>query len=774
MKSKTAIHLTVVLLVIVGLIVVRHTDLFKPTPPSEEERPAESPIWEPIGDATELVIEPADGAKIRFARDGDDWRIVEPIDSRAWAYMVEDLVHRLKSFDYKKVFAPGDAEAPGTEVTGLDKPGWTLMITDGAGAARVLEIGRTVPLSGGQQTYVRPAGSEKTFVVDVDFARRLGIPLKEFRNRIVVEIDNKLIVRIRIEGQQTVELNKRDGRWGVTHPVSAAADETEVGNLLRKLGRFKVKEFLDDAPKSLRAYGLEPGKERLVVRYWAEAEPPAPTPATTSAPTTAPKPLNAYAIAMGNKKHTEGERYAKLLDAPGVFLVRVTTIDDLQPSLLSLRDKKLLPVEADNVVRVELDIASGEAELVRKDDTWRMVQPFQGLANADAVSELLDELNDLKAESFRDDVVAPGGFGLDPEQGRITIHEAGKSDKQTLLLGMKSPSGEMTFAKRAASDAVAVVKTTALTPLLADPVGYWDPIVFELPPDITVTRIKLTRPDGEFLLDSEAGEWSMTAPLSAATDADNVNKLLDQIELLVATKIVSLGKDLPARYAKAADRIVVELEAAAPASATLPATAPATQPSTAPSTQPTTAPAPRRYVVRVAKIGRKAYAWTDHATPVAVGEFDDALFDALSVELRDRSVWRITPKKIKAIRLAVGDDTLELRLDEKRWKYSADPYVKIDPKKVKSFLEGIEELQTERFASHSADAAKEAKFALDGPWFTLTLTDSEGEVRRIVVSGEGPDQTKTRYASAKGVRGVLVLSGETAAKMVKKLDDFKE
>ena len=126
------------------------------------------------------------------------------------------------------------------------------------------------------------------------------------------------------------------------------------------------------------------------------------------------------------------------------------------------------------------------------------------------------------------------------------------------------------------------------------------------------------------------------------------------------------------------------------------------------------------------------------------------------------------------IQLVAGKDflTLQLQQDAQGWSYVQDPYVKIDAGKVKSFLESIQEIEAEKFASHSSAAAD--KFGLSDPWFVLTLTPTEGRARQITVTNEGESKANNRYAVAAEVPGVLVLASETAAKMAKKLKDFKE
>jgi len=752
MKPKTAILLIVVLLVVLAVIIVRHTDIFRP--PVEPAETGKN-IWpEALAKAKELTIQPVEGAKIRFVKAGDDWRIAEPVDAKARSFPVSRIVDPLKSLLYERAFAAGQDGAPGVELTGLDRPLWTVTLTDESGASHVLEVGRPVPLSGGRKTYVRKPTDEQTYVVDVDFADRLDKPLKDFRDKTVLELSKDRIVKIRLEGRRTTELLKRDGKWSIAEPVLAPGDQAAAEKLLDKLASLTVDEFVEDNPAGLQPYGLTPGSERLLASVFLTDEKATTKPA---------EPTETHTLALGAK--TKEQVYAKLGDEPGVFLLPASLLDDLQPALIDLRDRRVLPIDvAADVLRVELELPGRDVELVRKEDAWRMKRPFEGRADDDAVSDLLTKLGELKAESFRDRVVEQEGFALAPPRARITIHQAGKEDKRALLIGATSPSGEMTFVKRASSDTVAVVKTGDVQPLLAGPAAYWDTTLLKVPDGAEIVSAVVKRAGVTYELKRDGDAWKLTAPLAAGTDADNVNKILDHLSLLQATKIVALDKTVPDKYAGADKIVSVSFSTVAPPVESRPTSR------SAPASEPATKPALRTYSVRIASIGDKSFAWRVGRTPAAVGEFEASLYEAFaSAELRDRSVWKVKPDDVRAVQIDVGGRKLELIREGDTWKYPADPYVKIDSEKVKTFLDDLKDLKAERFVTHKGPRAE--KFALDAPRVAVRLTPAEGKPLRLAVSTSG--EGGMLYAAGQ-TPGVFLLKTAAADKLAKTLKDFKE
>ncbi len=755
MKSKTTILLAVIL---VGCLVAAlvTSDLFTPAEP-EDEPAAKAALFEPdLQKVTEVTVEGAEGT-LAFGRDGDDWRITRPIAAKAKTWRVNDIADAVKGIEGRPA---GDVQ-PG--VTGLDQPRWKITATDG-NATHTLLVGSPRPMHSGQ-TYVRPAGSEETYIVSQDLAAKLDKPLGEFRDETVLDLKTDDIVRLEVAGARSFKLVKRRGAWGLVEPVSASADGDAVKDLLGKAARIRAEEFVSDAPKDLAAYGLD--KPRLRVEMQLAADEPNAPAATQPATAPAPKPGETYALILGTR--VGDNVYAKLSHQPGVFKVDDKLTEDLQPDIVELRAKKIISLAPDTVTAVTLQFPGTAAEIVRKDGQWRMTAPIKGLADDQAVRDLLDAVAGLQAQAFKDKVAAPGVYGFDKPRGRLTFRLAGKGEAAELLVGGKSPSGEMTFVKSASGLAVAVVKTSDAEKLLADPTSYWDRTLLTVPAAAKVTRLQLRRPDGTFTLARDAnGDWAMTTPLETPADTDQVNKVLDRVESLRADKVVYVGAQAPEQYTKAKQIMQVVATTETPPPATQPTTA-----STAPATGPAAEPTKATHKITVAKVGLHAYAWVAGQEPLAVGEFPVTLYDDLAAGLRGGTVWEIDPESVRKVRILAGKDSIELVREGEDWKYTADTYVKIDAGKVGDYLDEVKEFEAERFVTHKAPG-KPGEYGLDKPWLTLKLIDAEGTEHTLTVSHSGQTDTEDRYATSSAAPGVFVLKASAVEKLGKKLKDFRE
>ena len=202
MKPKTAVILIVLLAAVLVVMVVRHAVLLRQPAPTAA---APQTVWPTApGEPVELTIEPADRAKMRFVKTDGQWRIVEPVAAKARSYPVSEIVRAMKDLSFLRAYAPGDGEAPSDEVTGLDKPLWVVTLKDADGETHALEIGRAVPLSGDQHTYVRPVGGRQICVVGVDLSDRLDKRLADFRDQTVLDLPTERIAGLRIAGKEPI------------------------------------------------------------------------------------------------------------------------------------------------------------------------------------------------------------------------------------------------------------------------------------------------------------------------------------------------------------------------------------------------------------------------------------------------------------------------------------------------------------------------------------------------------------------------------------------
>jgi hypothetical protein len=291
-----------------------------------------------------------------------------------------------------------------------------------------------------------------------------------------------------------------------------------------------------------------------------------------------------------------------------------------------------------------------------------------------------------------------------------------------------------------------------------DMVRYYDPGLWCLPDQTDVNRIVLKRLDGVTeLAGSPDKKWRITKPLEAPVDVESVNSILDCLDDLTATRIVSVGTKTRAYYARGSNAI----------SATF---------ALRPQGDGETRPADKTHTFKMTILNGKAYGWMENDPLARVGLFTGKLYRQFIAEVRCRKVLDFDPESITGIDLASGKTRMVLKKLDSGWKYPTDPELQIDQTAVTKYLEQIKSLRAIRFIGKELGNAKTKDFGLEKSkaWISLELTTKDNKVIALLISRTGVNETVNRFASVSGLQGVFAISAESAAALAKKPNDFRK
>ena len=415
--------------------------------------------------AKKLTIVDYDGAKLIFVRSDGRWRMIEPRDIPVRDEFLDAIVRAMSDTDYQRAFDPNvDTDYPDDLQTGLEKPLWTVSLVDEKDKTFALLVGRPVPEvgSGVEETYVRPGGGNRSFVVARDMAELLERSGDEYRDMTVLrDFNRRDVIALRIEGRQNYTLKKKRDRWEIVKPFAAQADGVTVSRLLGELTSLKAERYLSEKTDNLEPFGLE--RPQLLVHVTTRL----PEPATTTAPAL---PDQTYTLLLGNRR---GESLcAKLEYRPEVFTLPAAVLDNLQPALAKVRGKTILAFRPSQVESIEVR-RGAEQIILKRNGGWEMVNPFTGPAEEKPVIELLEKLAELKVNQW----ITPqttGEIDITSPKATITLDLPQEERKISLLIGGKDPSGKMIYCKQAGGSSVAAVEEDKIKAIL-QPASHYRP-----------------------------------------------------------------------------------------------------------------------------------------------------------------------------------------------------------------------------------------------------------------------------------------------------------
>jgi hypothetical protein len=190
----------------------------------------------------------AAGKSLVMAKDGPEWKIKKPVETRADYGSVEGLVGRLQTIQMKSI-AADQASPADLKKYGLEKPEATVNIAAGSTRATLLVGGKATDTT----VYARDASKPAVVTVESalmddlkksadDYRRK---DLFEFRaynaNRVELKRGNDVVVFERVKGQGE---NPQD-KWRRVSPNPADADRDKVDALLAKIANMRASSFVD-------------------------------------------------------------------------------------------------------------------------------------------------------------------------------------------------------------------------------------------------------------------------------------------------------------------------------------------------------------------------------------------------------------------------------------------------------------------------------------------------------------------------------------------------
>ncbi len=334
-----------------------------------------------------------------------------------------------------------------------------------------------------------------------------------------------------VRGPDVLALDKGASGWNLSAPMTDGADQEAVERYLRNLRECeREKAIVDSAATTAEEaaqYGLD--APRLTVRLQTEDG-------------------SEQVVAFGSDSPTDRFTYAQLQGAnPEIFAVRAWRFDNLDKRAFDLRDRRVLAFAKDEVMQVERWGAGGAAVLARAELGWQLREPVAARADADAVADLLDKIDQAEIEAFVSedpdaDALAAYGLGSAPQVEIALLVGEDRAEKR-LAIGGADEQGRW-YAHDASRPQVFLVDSTLVQALAKDIADLRDkkPLRFERE---QVERIVLTRGAAPaFAADKDtSGAWHLSEPMGRDAKSWKLNSLLSDLEQL---EVAGFAEELPA------------------------------------------------------------------------------------------------------------------------------------------------------------------------------------------------------------------------------------
>lgn len=755
MNPKTTVYLSIA--VLLGLAGVWYANSSKPVagPP-----PGPRALFDPKPEGVKRFELAAWGkpAMVFEKRDGEKWRLLEPIQAPADKVTVEGAINRLLDAQVERAYADGETGRPGEDIIKMQQPTYLAKLTDKDGRSHAVRVGGPVLLA--RQTFVQVEGEKKLYVVKGELATEIQSGLETYRDKRVVDFVANDVVRLELGGATRMTLAKADGKWTLEAPVKARASGKDVTQMLVTLSNARAEKFIDDAPSNLRLYGLD--KPRLSVTMNIEHEKKTDRPDPMKVLATQPAAtIEKSVVTLHFGTLSDEKVFARLGDAerPWVFTLPKYMYDSVVGGAEKVRDKQVIAGDAQRATLVRVTGPGGGVSLEKKSGAWKSADG--GDVDFAAVDDLLKGLAGLTATAFEDADALNPDFGFDAGT-KIEMQVEGNLEAMAVTIGGVTRGGTGAYVRNDREGSVFVVKADAAEPLRVTPLAFVDRRLLSFERG-HANRIEIEHDGKTVVLDKRGFAWEMTSPVSRPVETRVVTDVLADTSALAARNIVGTQADL-GKFGLDQPLVRARITVQPPAPLPPPST------SSAPASAPAAAP-PVTHSLIAGRHGGKAYLFVEGGTRIA--EIDDKIVSDLTAEPAEHKVAKLDLSKISALELTYPDRALLLRKKGLEWLLEGEPGFRGDDAKVMAVANALRDLLTDRYVVYAGADLK--TYGLDAPAIRVAVQVEGAAPAELRISSTGPaaDEAKRRYATLGDSGSVFLIGGSEVAKFDKRLKDVQ-
>ena len=343
-------------------------------------------------------------------------------------------------------------------------------------------------------------------------------------------------------GDDKIDLRRRDKKWRLETPIKEQADSSLIENLLLDLESWQkdatipAKELEADKGK-LNEYGLSKPKLRLKLRG-----------------KDAPRE-----ILFGKDAALEGKMYVRLENSKETFLAAQSIKKEIEKRATEFRDRKLTDLITAQVSRVVLKTATGEMELQKKGDHWEIVKPLRARGDDQKIADLIAQMTTARIQQFvADDRGDLHPYGLAEPRGSITLfaqddRSAGRTDSsrgeqgQVLQIGGAAEKEKDQVYVRFSARAFVYTLPKKIEEILnTKPNDVRDRHLVRIDTNI-LDRITIDAPGkGKTVLARKEENWTIGSRKNAPANSSEVRRLIDTLQNEQVTKFAEeVASDLP-------------------------------------------------------------------------------------------------------------------------------------------------------------------------------------------------------------------------------------
>jgi hypothetical protein len=525
----------------------------------------------------------------------------------------------------------------------------------------------------------------------------------------VVNFDRDKIDGIIIQnGDDKIDLRRRDKKWRLELPIKDQADSSAIDDLLadlenwQKVETIPAKEVEADKNK-LTEFGVN--KPKLRLKLVGQGAPPE--------------------IFFGKDAALENRIYVRLENSKAVFVAAQSIKKEIDKKPEDFRDKKLTDLIMAEVQRVLLKTPAGEIEFQKQADHWQILKPLRARGDDQKVGDLIAQVTTARIQKFvADDKGDLRPYGLAEPRGSITLFGQNDKQGQTLQIGSEPDKDkDQTYIRFASRGFVYTVPKKIEDLLNTKPNDLRDRHLARI--DTKILDRLTIEPAGKqkVVLARKGEDWTIASRNNVPANSSEAQRLLDTLQNEQVTRFVEdVASNLP-KYGL--DKPSLQLIFSSFASENTAETKAGEQPFSSVAFGKTE--------------GGEVYARvSDEPFVVAVNKrlLDNIFVDP--IQWQDLAVFKFKPEQIHRLTLATDKEVALVRGPDSQWTWVTKGLGAINQTNVQSLVNTLASLHAVRWIGQTVPQQ-----GLDKPQLTITFTTSPDDkaVHKLRIGANAPEGT---------------------------------
>lgn len=417
------------------------------------------------------------------------WNLIRPFLASGDSTEAEAFISEIESLKKTRVVEENPKDL---SIYGLSSPYLKLYFKFENKKEETLLVGNETPL-GGSLYFKRESHPA---VIMADSSQSIfEKSVYNFRDKTLLNFNTGSIQRIQIiREEKSLEFKKTGAVWEISGGIRAQGDKDAIMNFLQSVQFSRVREFVDENPDSLKPYGLNPPKLKLVLEN-----------------------DETHTLSLGNLKEGKGY-FAQINDSKNIVLIDTRLFETLSQKTVAFLDKKLLEFEEEEILELALRSENETIHLIREENnSWSIQSPLKTSADLSTINSLLFDLKDAKINEFiKISMDIPESFGLDTPRKSLSL-KMKNSKTWALQLGNRSADGQQVFAQRTGEQTVFSISKEVIDKLFRNLHDLRNKKLLKFE-NAEVNKILIQTPDKLFELRKNGSLWNLEKPEKIKTE----------------------------------------------------------------------------------------------------------------------------------------------------------------------------------------------------------------------------------------------------------------